>query len=65
MYKENNTPKVAPNNVAKEPIVKPTRKNIFLIDFLVTPNDLNIAISLDLFFSNCSNKSKSLGGPIW
>ena len=48
-------PKIAPNNVAKVPMAKPTKKNIFLIDLFVTPKDLNIAISLDLFFTKIVN----------
>ena len=32
-------------------MVKPTRKNIFVIEVCETPSDLNIAISLVLFYT--------------
>ena len=44
-----------PVNVAKAPIKNPTKKNIFAIDFLLTPNVLNIPISLVLFFAKIVN----------
>ena len=49
--KENNKPKITQKNVARVPMVKPTRKNIFVIEICETPSDLNIAISLVLFFT--------------
>ena len=37
--------------VALVPIVKPTKKKIFLIELFVTPIDFRIPISLVLFFT--------------
>ena len=51
MYRENKTPNIIPNNVANDPIKKPTIKKIFEIDLFKTPIDLSIAISLDLFLT--------------
>ena len=51
-YIENKTPNTIPNIVAKDPIIKPTIKNIFEIDLFNTPMDFNIAISLVLFLTN-------------
>ena len=50
-YIENNTPKIIPNKVAKDPIKKPTIKKILEIDLFKTPIDLSIAISLVLFLT--------------
>ena len=44
-------PITTPVIVARNPIVKPVRKNIFVIDALLTPKVLNIAISLVLFLT--------------
>ena len=49
IFKENITPRIIPLSVAKKPIVKPVRKNVFLIDLLLKPNVFKIAISLVLF----------------
>ena len=49
---ENIIPKIIPDIVAKRPIVKPVRKNVFFIDVLFKPNVFKIAISLVLFFIN-------------
>ena len=49
MYRENKTPNIMPNNVANDPIKKPTIKKILVIDLFKTPIDLSIAISLVLF----------------
>ena len=51
-YKENKIPNIIPNNVADDPIKKPTIKKIFEIDLFCTPIDLSIAISLVLFLTN-------------
>ena len=51
MYSENKTPKMTPVAVAKNPIKKPVIKKIFVIEFLLTPKVLSIAISLVLFFT--------------
>ena len=51
MYRENKTPNIIPNNVANDPIKKPTIKKIFEIDLFKTPIDLSIAISLVLFLT--------------
>ena len=51
MYKENITPKKIPKKVAVDPMITPTKKNIFVIDLFNTPIDLSIAISLVLFFT--------------
>ena len=51
MYRENKTPNITPNNVAEDPIKKPTIKKIFEIDLFKTPIDLSIAISLVLFLT--------------
>ena len=50
-YKENTTPKITPVIDAKKPIVNPVRKNTFVMDFLLIPNVLSIAISFVLFFT--------------
>ena len=55
MYRENKTPNIIPNNVANDPIKKPTIKKIFEIDLFKTPIDLSIAISLVLFLTNIVN----------
>ena len=47
---ENITPKNTPVTVAKKPIVKPVKKNDFIIEFSDNPKVLIIAISLVLFF---------------
>ena len=44
-------PTTTPNNVADVPIKKPTKKKIFFIDLLDTPNDFRIPISLVLFLT--------------
>ena len=49
---ENIIPKIIPLIVAKKPIVKPVKKNVFLIDWLLKPSVLRIAISLVLFLIN-------------
>ena len=46
------TPKNTPVIVAKKPMVKPVKKNDFLIEVLFKPSVFNIAISLVLFFIN-------------
>ena len=52
MFMENKTPRITPEIVAKKPIVKPVKKKVFLIDLLLKPSVLSIAISLVLFFIN-------------
>ena len=47
---ENIIPKITPLTEAKKPIVNPVKKNDFLIDLLLKPNVLSIAISFVLFF---------------
>ena len=47
--KEKIIPITTPLTVAKKPIVKPVKKNDFLIEELLKPNVFNIAISLVLF----------------
>ena len=51
IFIEKKIPKIIPLIVAKKPIVNPVRKNIFLIDLLLKPNVLRIAISLVLFLT--------------
>ena len=51
IYIENVIPKIIPNIVADEPIIIPTKKNIFVIDLFNTPIDFKIAISRVLFFT--------------
>ena len=46
------TPINIPKNVAVDPIIIPTRKNILIIELFKTPIDFNIAISLVLFLTN-------------
>ena len=55
MYIENITPNNIPNKVAELPIIKPTIKNILVIELFCTPIDFKIAISLVLFFTNIVN----------
>ena len=50
IFIENRIPNIIPQTVAKKPIVKPVRKNIFFIDLLLNPNVFKIAISFVLFF---------------
>ena len=52
MFNEKNIPKIIPLIEAKNPIVKPVKKNDLLIDELLKPNVFKIAISLVLFFIN-------------
>ena len=40
-----------PNSVAEVPIIKPTKKNIFLIEKFWTPIDFKIPMSRVLFFT--------------
>ena len=49
MFKENSIPIKIPLIVAKNPIVKPVKKNVFFIDLLLNPKVFKIAISLVLF----------------
>ena len=50
IYIEKITPKKTPVTVAKKPIVKPVKKNDFIIDLSDNPRVLIIAISFVLFF---------------
>ena len=50
IFKENITPNIIPVTVAKKPIIKPVRKKVFFIDWLLKPSVFKIAISLVLFF---------------
>ena len=43
-------PNITPDKVDKNPIVKPVKKNDFIIELLESPSVLKIAISLVLFF---------------
>ena len=52
IFSENNTPKIIPLIEAKNPIVKPVKKNDFFIEVLFKPNVFKIAISLVLFLIN-------------
>ena len=52
IFRENTTPRITPESVAKKPIVKPVKKKVFLIDLLLKPRVFNIAISLVLFLIN-------------
>ena len=52
IFDENIIPKIIPDIVAKKPIVKPVKKNVFFIEVLFSPKVFNIAISLVLFFIN-------------
>jgi len=47
--KEKISPKIIPNTVAENPIMKPVKKKLFLIDELLKPNVFKIAISRVLF----------------
>ena len=49
IFIENIIPKIIPLIVAKKPIVKPVKKNVFFIDLLLKPKVFKIAISLVLF----------------
>ena len=49
MYNEKITPNNIPVNVAIKPIKNPVRKKDFIIEFLESPRDFRIAISLVLF----------------
>ena len=49
IFTENITPKITPLTVAKKPIVNPVKKNDFLIELLLRPKVLSIAISFVLF----------------
>ena len=49
IYKEKIIPITTPLTVARKPIVKPVKKNDFLIEELLKPNVFSIAISLVLF----------------
>ena len=51
MNNPNGPPIIIPKIVALVPIVKPTKKKIFLIELFVTPIDLRLPISLVLFFT--------------
>ena len=55
IFIENKIPKIIPLIVAKKPIVKPVKKNVFLIDLLLKPKVFKIAISLVLFFIKIVN----------
>ena len=46
---------ITPVIVAKRPIVNPMRKKIFVIEFLLTPKVLSMAISLVLFLTKIVN----------
>ena len=52
IYMENITPKNIPKRVAVVPIIKPTKKNILVIELFCTPIDFKIAISLVLLLTN-------------
>ena len=52
MFNEKNIPKIIPLIEAKNPIVKPVKKNDLFIEVLFKPNVFKIAISLVLFFIN-------------
>ena len=51
-YKENTTPKITPAIEARKPIVNPVKKKDLVIDSLLNPRVLKIAISFVLFFIN-------------
>ena len=59
-YIEKVTPRIIPKIVADVPIITPTRKKIFTIDFLSTPIDFNIAISF-VFFLTSTNGNLTVG----
>ena len=50
-YIEKVTPRMIPKNVAKVPMLTPTKKKIFTIDLFKTPIDFRIAISRVLFLT--------------
>ena len=52
IFDENIIPKITPVKVANKPMVKPVKKNDFLIDALFKPKVFKIAISLVLFLIN-------------
>ena len=49
IFSENNTPKKIPLIEAKNPIVKPVKKNDLIMEFSDSPIVLTIAISFDYF----------------
>ena len=55
IFIENKTPMIIPVIVAKKPIVNPVRKKIFVIEVLLTPKVLSIAISFVLFLTKIVN----------
>ena len=55
ILREKITPNIIPKTVAKNPIMKPVKKNDFLIDLLLKPKVFKIAISFVLFFIRIVN----------
>ena len=64
IFFEKKIPIIIPEIVERVPIKNPTKKNIFLMEELVTPIDFSIAISLVLFLTNIVNPEIILNAAI-